>query len=217
MPLFYDYFRTLICYQFSVILAILVSRQISASTVTSISSGDNEVDNSDYEDAIECNPHDATIDIMTPDLAAALDRTNTTSRNATYLFAAFLKSVGLNPLNYNISKSAIHRNRITLRGEMNRDFRSNLELPEYLVVGFDGKMLKDVVGVTKVERVAIVLTGLNTEQLLGIPKLTSGSGINTANAVLKAMEDYDVTDCVKGLCFDTTSVNTGNKWSLFQL
>lgn len=171
----------------------------------------SEEEIADYEDEIQRNLRSARINVMTPELVAALDRTDTTSRNASYIFAAFLKSLGLDPQDYNISKTAIHDNRITMREEMVKEAMENVNFPDDVVIHFDGKKLDDDEEKVKVERLAIVASGLDVEQLLEAPKMRFGTGIATANAVLDATEKWKITDRVKGLCFDTTSVNTGNK------
>jgi len=43
--------------------------------------------------------------IVTPDVAAALDRTGTSSRSATYILSAAATILGVNPKSYNISHS----------------------------------------------------------------------------------------------------------------
>lgn len=164
---------------------------------------------SNFEDEVVQNHKRQRINVMTPEMVAALDRTGTTSRNASFLFAAFLASLKLNIDDYNISYSAIHRNRIKQRGKMVQGLKEELEVAEDLVAHWDGKMLPDVTGMENVERLAILVTGLGTEQLLGIPKLPSSTGVAQATAVRKTLAEWNVTDRVKALCFDTTSSNTG--------
>lgn len=60
-------------------------------------------------------------------------------------------------------------------------------------------------------RQAILLSGPGCEKgkLLAVPKVENGRGISQARATLRALEDWDCDECVVGLCFDTTSSNTG--------
>ena len=46
-------------------------------------------------------------------------------------------------------------------------------------------------------------------QLLGVPKLPNGTGSEIAKAVHNALEEWELTERVIGLLFDTTSSNTG--------
>src|SRR6218665_279949 len=53
---------------------------------------------------------------------------------------------------------------------------------------------------------------LGVNKLLGVPKLTSGTGENTAAAVYTLLKDWSVADRVKAMCFDATSSNTGHRF-----
>lgn len=169
---------------------------------------------SSHEESVKKRPK---IDVMTPRLACALDRATLSSRNASHVLAAFVDSLGLNVENYNISASALHKNRAKMRGRIASDLRENLQLSENLVVHWDGKMLPDLTVGEKVERVAILVTGSGTEQLLGIPKLVSPTGQSAATVVLQSLEDWKAVDQVKALCFDTTTTNTGKGYVLTSL
>ncbi|CAG5109308.1 Protein of unknown function [Cotesia congregata] len=52
------------------------------------------------------------IDIMTPELAAALDRANVISRMATYIIAALLSSLNIDCASVNFSHVTIHRSQV---------------------------------------------------------------------------------------------------------
>lgn len=47
-------------------------------------------------------------------------------------------------------------------------------------------------------------------QLLGAPKLHSGTGRTQVNAVIDVLKSWDIVDKVYAMCFDTTSSNTGS-------
>jgi len=57
----------------------------------------------------------------------------------------------------------------------------------------------------------IVVSGKDVEKLLAIPKLPgSGTGLLMGNAVVEALQQWPgVPEWLAGLCFDTTSANTG--------
>ena len=75
---------------------------------------------------------------------------------------------------------------------------------------FDGKLLPDSQSEELVDRMPIVVSGLKTEKLLAIPKLPISTGEIMGNAVVQTLQDWDgVPDWLAGLCFDTTSSNTG--------
>lgn len=97
-----------------------------------------------------------------------------------------------------------------MREQIFTDLKDKLQVAKHLVVHWDGKMLPAITGVEKNDRLAILITGCATEQLLKVPKLESSGGKDQAGAVLGAMREWNVTDRVKALCFDTTASNTGN-------
>lgn len=148
--------------------------------------------------------------MITPALAAALDRTQTSSRDATYILAAAASSLGFDINDINLSASSIHRKRIRLRKKVAREVKENCKLPNYLVVHWDGKHLPESTGGVMVERLPIVVSGLETEQLLGVPKLCTGSGANQSKAIIKVLDEWNLSQHIKAMCFDTTSTNTGN-------
>ncbi|XP_046430894.1 uncharacterized protein LOC124184831 isoform X2 [Neodiprion fabricii] len=59
------------------------------------------------------------------------------------------------------------------------------------------------------DRIAIILSTSNVNQLLGVPKIFDGTAENHAVAILNTLEDWKVTPYIKAMCFDTPAVNTG--------
>ena len=62
------------------------------------------------------------------------------------------------------------------------------------------------------EHVAVAISGspnCKNGKLLGVDKTESRSGVNLANAVSNLLEEWNCSDNVIGLSFDTTSSNTG--------
>lgn len=149
------------------------------------------------------------INIVTSPVAAALDRTNTSSRNATYIIAAVARSLGHDVNSINLSCSAIHRKRSRHRARTTKGLKESLQTADCLIAHWDGKMLPDIVGKGTVERLPVIVTGLETEQLLGVPKIIRGTGANQAAAVVHLLNEWNISDRVRGICFDTTASNTG--------
>jgi len=50
--------------------------------------------------------------------------------------------------------------------------------------------LKDLTGKKLVDRLPVIVSGLETNQLLGVPKLISGTGEAQATAVNQLLEDW---------------------------
>lgn len=74
---------------------------------------------------------------------------------------------------------------------------------------WDGKLMTDISGKEVVDRLPILVSGVDIDQLLNVPKLPSGTGESMAEAVNKTIDEWGLSDQVKGMCFDTTSSNTG--------
>jgi len=84
---------------------------------------------------------------------------------------------------------------------------------QQLVVHWDGKIMADTTNKedpkSKVDGLAVVVTGRELEKTLGIVKLPSGTGTAQTSATHQLLELWSVTSDVVAMCFDTTSTNTG--------
>ena len=60
-----------------------------------------------------------------------------------------------------------------------------------------------------IERLSMVVTGLDIEKVLGEAKLKSSEGEAQANATFDLIEDWGVKENIVGMSFDTTASNTG--------
>ena len=58
------------------------------------------------------------------------------------------------------------------------------------------------------DRLAVSVTGAETEKILGIVKLTSGTGAAQANTTFELLRLWGVSSEVIGMSFDTTASNT---------
>ncbi|XP_046481517.1 uncharacterized protein [Neodiprion pinetum] len=149
------------------------------------------------------------IDIMTPELVSALDRANVTSRNATFILAPAYQSIGIDIETLNLSYSTIRRARLRFRQAIAEHLKEKFKTEDRYTVHWDGKILTDLTGSESVDRIAIILSTSNVNQLLGVPKIFDGTAENHAVAILNTLEDWKVTPYIKAMCFDTPAVNTG--------
>lgn len=144
-----------------------------------------------------------------PVFIASLDRTRTTPRQAMHIVAPALKAAGVNLDEVSLSTTSIYRSRKEVRKQIAGEIKENFSPNTPLVAHFDGKLMPDETGVSS-DRLPVVVSGVDTEKLLGIPKLPSGTGAIMGKAVVEFVQDWPgVVDCLAGLCFDTTSSNTG--------
>lgn len=116
--------------------------------------------------------------------------------------------MGYNIDDVTLSHRTIHRTREKCRLQLAAELKNNLQVSEYLVVHWDGKLLPDLLDTdTNVDRLPVVISGVETEQLLGVPKMESGTGANQAEAIVETLDDWNLADRVKGMCLNTTASN----------
>lgn len=75
------------------------------------------------------------------------------------------------------------------------------------VLHFNGKLLLDIVRyhIEQVNRIAVILTGEDTEFLLGIPIVADSLSLEEAPAILKMLKNKALIT----VSFDTMATNTG--------
>ena len=164
--------------------ATVTSNSSQSSEAASLS--DDETSSPEDEDDAEMNKRPKRpklIDVQLPRnilssplVAGAMDRTNTTPGQAMHLISAVLKSVqkdgvGLDLSEVTLSESSIRRGREKAREEICKhqfqEFQDNM--PEFLAVHWDGKMMRDMSDVLN-EMEAILVSGApgyNEGKLLG--------------------------------------------------
>ena len=142
----------------------------------------------------------------------ALDRTKTSSRDASRILAPASAAMGLDVSKAAISRSTIERERKKLRSTIDAEAKAAFLPPENAIVHFDGKHLMDMAGEFG-DRLAIVLSGNTPDciqgKLLSAEKIADGTGRSQAEEVISALNKWGAQDNVCGMCFDTTSSNTG--------
>ena len=98
--------------------------------------------------------------VITPSLAAALDRTKLSDRKATFVVAATAKSLGHNLDELNVSHSTIRRARASVRTEYSRNLKEQFRTSAALVFHWDGKLLPDLRGKEQlVDRLPVIVSG----------------------------------------------------------
>lgn len=149
---------------------------------------------------------------VTPKLVATLDRCQLSIRDSVFILQAALEALGHDIDDFSINKSSIHRIRMKIRKEQAEaikiDFKN--KVPEVVTLHWDGKLLPALdARSTKEERLPIVISFGNEDQLIAVPKLDNSSGKEQAQAVWNAITNWNLEDKVQILCCDTTASNTG--------
>ncbi|KAG0698746.1 hypothetical protein GWK47_025984 [Chionoecetes opilio] len=115
-------------------------------------------------------------------------------------------------LEYGGPKSTVHRARNCGERASRREDRElwNQEIPERLVLHWDGKLLPSLSGDTE-DRIAVLLTGEDDANFpfLGVPASSDSTERNVAAVVLKEGTKRASGTRIIAFCFDTTASNTG--------
>lgn len=135
-------------------LILRTKRPMNKSTCSAItqeieSTKEAKIIDADPDYAIE-NPskpvRQKKIDVITEDVASALDRTKTTNRNALHLVPHVAKALKKNLASIKISKSTIARRREESRIKIFRRIKGNYISKPPLNIGFDSKRLPGTKG-----------------------------------------------------------------------
>ena len=154
--------------------------------------------------------------LSSPDVASTLDRINLSDRKFVLLAAAVAKANDEDLSTAPLSHSTVHRKRLSHRSAIASDERQEFILTKKaaLVVHWDGKIMKDRTNredpKSVVDRIAVSITGVETEKILGIVKITSGTGAAQTSAIFELLKLWEVSSEVIGVSFDTTASNTGS-------
>jgi len=122
--------------------------------------------------------------------------------------AATAQSLGHDIDELNISRS-IRRGRGIVCAAHYQNLKEQFQTSASLVVHWDGKLLPDITGKEMVDRLPVIVSGVGINQLLGVPKISAGTGEAQACAVMQLLVEWGLVDRVSGMCFDTTASNTG--------
>lgn len=144
--------------------------------------------NSNYSDEVSQyhRPKRPRIDIVSDNVALALDRTKTSDRSATHILAAASTSLGHDLDEVNLSHSTVRRAPRKVRETMAAQLKKSLRLANHLTVHWDGKLLPEMNNSRKkVDRLPVVVSGLGCDQLLGVPKVEHGTAVNHASSIME--------------------------------
>ncbi|KAK3918138.1 Glyceraldehyde-3-phosphate dehydrogenase, cytosolic [Frankliniella fusca] len=155
-----------------------------------------------------------TRNIITPELVHALDTAKVGNGSACDIIAAASKAFGAKVEETNINRESLRRKRIQIRQDTATSVKTNLNADNVLTVHFDGKKVQKLDGVgpgqkADLERQAVVVTGITTNEVLGAPAIASGGAESVTAGVIKVLEEWGLSSKIKAASFDTTNVNSG--------
>lgn len=137
----------------------------------------------------------------------------------TGVVASVLKSSGANLNDFSLSKDTIKRQRKKKREVIAKEVKIEFDAkkPLFACLHWNGKLIDNVRG-TKDEKLAILVSGaphFTEGKVLGIPSLVdeennpTSTGEAQFSACLDLIDEWNLKDNIRAMCFDTTSSNTG--------
>jgi len=150
-------------------------------------------------------------EIMTRRLASALDKCKISDRDAVHLLIACAEVFNVNVNDYAINRSSVKRSRKSFRYQISSEIKTALHQLNlnFAVVHWDSKILPNLIGTENVDRLAVIITAPNVEQVLGVPHLSSGTGKEISSALYDTLNDWNMLEKVQAFVFDTTASNSG--------
>lgn len=77
------------------------------------------------------------------------------------------------------------------------------------MIHWDSKILSALAGKNNVNRLPIIATAMNVEQLLEVPQMPSGTGYEISFDIFDTFQRWLLLDKVQAFVFNTTASNTG--------
>ena len=149
-----------------------------------------------------------SINVVTQTVSATLDRIKISDRKAMMVMAATAQSLVHDVEEIAISRSSICRFRQQHRKTDAKKLKEAFNADHPLVVHWDRRLIPKLTGKQKEDRLSVFVSGKEISQLLTVAKLSAGTGISQAKAVVNALKDWQIDSQVQAVYCDTTSSNT---------
>ncbi|GBM57673.1 hypothetical protein AVEN_222529-1 [Araneus ventricosus] len=133
-------------------------------------------------------------------------------RDSVFILEADLGALGCNIDEFPISKSSSKRIRTQKQKERFENIKIDFqnEVPDIVTLHWDVKLLLALSArKSKEERLPIVISYGIKKELIAVPRMDNSTGKEEAQAVWKAILDWNLEDKVQILCCDTTASNIG--------
>lgn len=174
----------------------------------------------EFQPPIERKSSEVTLTLPRKDLmrgsAELATRCRVSNRVATAMTAKFVKLGGGELKEFSLSKTTSHRHRnaeiIKSEETIKQNFKTHM--PQFLIIHWDGKVIKYEHRRESDERLAIVASiplPDTPTQFLAAPHIPDGTGQSMTNALLEALHVWSIPlDNIIGMSWDTTASNTGH-------
>ena len=113
----------------------------------------------------------------------------------------------------NLSYTQAYQYRVKTSHKGAVDIKKNWKPPQKALLHWDGKMMQTLdVGNELEDRMPVLVSGIGGTKLLGVPSIPKKSGGNAgqlvSGATVKLLNEWNCSDKIIGMVFDTTPSNT---------
>ena len=141
------------------------------------------------------------------------DRLALSARKRAAFAASCMNAVEVPVSLTNISFTTAWQRARTERLEKAQSIKDNFNDPEFMIVHWDGKIVKVREGKSS-ERCCVYISGTLpdgtvVQKLLGVPEIPDGTGSSQEFTVSNLLTEWNLTSNIIGVVFDTTASNTG--------
>ena len=185
---------------------------------------DENLGDSDFQGDLESSKKKDKVLLSLPrkifevsDLCEMADRFRLSNGAVVGMVSSVIKAGGGNLKDFYLSISTARRHREKVRKEEYEAFYRDFIPPKHGVLAWDGKLVRseNIAGSDKnIDYLGIVMSGnphMTEGKVIEVEEISSSTGKDQAEAVLKAVEDGGAKNFVHALLFDTTASNTGVK------
>ena len=141
-------------------------------------------------------------------------RNNIAVTSLNEITASFIRATGGDPTAVNLSYAQTYMYRAEAIRSIADEIKRSWKPSQILTVHWDGKLMKSlqVAGETQ-ERLPVLVSGIHGVKLLGVPIVEGAKGEKVgpliAMATVNLLNEWNCSNNVKAMVFDTTSSNTG--------
>ncbi|KAG8193947.1 hypothetical protein JTE90_011497 [Oedothorax gibbosus] len=149
-------------------------------------------------------------EIITEKLCVLLDRCNVSDRDAVRIIAAAAEALDANLQELSLSRTTVRARRQKFREQRANIIKNRFQNSDFsnAVLHWDGKLVSHSSN-KDAERLAVLISCGDEEQLIGVPEIENSKGLSQAKAVFSEINKWGAAEKIEAMCFDTTAANTG--------
>ncbi|KAG8196027.1 hypothetical protein JTE90_028997 [Oedothorax gibbosus] len=135
---------------------------------------------------------------------------NVSVRDAVRIIAAAAEALDANLQELSLSRTTVRARRQKFREQRANIIKNRFQNSDFstAVLHWDGKLVSHSSN-KDAERLAVLISCGDEEQLIGVPEIENSKGLSQAKAVFSEINKWGAAEKIEAMCFDTTAANTG--------